>query len=164
MKTQARVLLAVYLLLLLWLVLFKFSTDLSSVLSYGHRSVNLVPFKGSRSDAGQTIDNFLVFIPLGLLLSVNFKHVGRWRKFLFVLGLSLAVEALQFVFAIGATDITDVITNTVGGLFGLLLYDAIGRRVGGRKLDAFICAAGSVLVVLVVWALLSHRVRFRTHG
>jgi glycopeptide antibiotics resistance protein len=74
------------------------------------------------------------------------------------------VEALQFAFAIGASDITDVITNTAGGAFGVLIYDAIPRRGDGRKLDAFICAAGSVLVILVVWVLLSQRVRFRTHG
>ena len=164
MRTPARLLLAVYLLLLLWLVLFKFSTDLSSVLNYRHRSVNLVPFKGARSDLGQTIDNFLIFIPLGLLLSVNFKRAGRRHKLLCVLALSLAVEALQFAFAIGATDITDVITNTAGGLFGVLVYDATTRRVDVRKLDRFICVAGSVSAVLILCVLLSHRVRFRTHG
>jgi hypothetical protein len=118
----------------------------------------------SRSDAGQTIDNFLIFIPLGLLLGVNFKRVGRGQKLICVVALSVTVEALQFAFAIGATDITDVITNTAGGLFGLLLYDATNRRVDGRKLDTFICVAGSILVALVVWVLLSHRVRFHTHG
>ncbi len=34
-------------------------------------------------------------------------------KFAFVLVLSLTFEIIQFIFAIGATDITDVITNTV---------------------------------------------------
>lgn len=162
MRTQARVLLAAYLVLLLWLVLFKFSTDISSGLNHGHRGVNLVPFKGS--DVGQTVNNIIVFIPLGLLLSLNFKRVGRWQRCLSVLTLSLMVEAAQYAFAIGATDITDVIANTAGGAFGVLIYDAMPKRSGGRKLDALICAVGSFLVVLIVAVLLSHRVRFRTHG
>ena len=32
---------------------------------------------------------------------------------------SLAVEIIQFALAIGVTDITDIITNTLGGFIGL---------------------------------------------
>jgi glycopeptide antibiotics resistance protein len=67
------------------------------------------------------IDNLIAFIPLGLLLSLNFKRTGFWRKLTFVFMLSLAVEAMQYVLAIGVSDITDVIMNTVGELAGPLL-------------------------------------------
>ncbi|WP_275351543.1 VanZ family protein, partial [Enterococcus faecium] len=67
----------------------------------------------------EMIDNVIIFIPFGLLLNVNFKEIGFLPKFAFVLVLSLTFEIIQFIFAIGATDITDVITNTVGGFLGL---------------------------------------------
>ena len=35
---------------------------------------------------------------------------------------SLALEILQFIFAVGATDITDLIGNTLGGVIGCLIY------------------------------------------
>jgi glycopeptide antibiotics resistance protein len=75
----------------------------------------------------QTIYNFVVFIPFGLLLSVNLKRTSFWRMLASVFIFSLAVETIQFVFAIGVTDITDVITNTPGGLVGLAL-DALSNK------------------------------------
>jgi glycopeptide antibiotics resistance protein len=71
--------------MLLWLVLFKLSLDVPSVLDYQMRSLNLIPFAGfSRGNSRQMIDNLVVFIPLGLLLSVNIKRANLWRKLAFV--------------------------------------------------------------------------------
>ena len=48
------------------------------------------------------------------------------RKLLAVVALSVTYEVLQYVLAIGASDITDVITNTLGGAAGLVaVYGAI---------------------------------------
>ena len=151
MKLLSRTLLALYLLILLWLVLFKFSVDLSSVLAYQTRSLNLIPFATvSRDNLRETIYNFFVFVPLGLLLSVNLKRTTFWRMLAFVFVFSLAVETIQFVFAIGVTDITDVITNTSGGLLGLALYALSSRYVDNKKLDRSIVVAGTVLLILLV--------------
>ncbi|HEX9503339.1 MAG TPA: VanZ family protein [Patescibacteria group bacterium] len=80
MKLLSKTLLALYLLILLWLVLFKFSLDLSSVLDYQTRSLNLIPFADfSRNSLREMIFNFAVFIPFGLLLSVNLKRANFWR-------------------------------------------------------------------------------------
>ena len=40
--------------------------------------------------------------------------------------LSFVFEIMQFVFAVGATDITDVITNTLGTLIGVGIYGGVG--------------------------------------
>ena len=36
--------------------------------------------------------------------------------------ISLGIEVLQFVLSIGATDITDLIGNTFGGIVGILVF------------------------------------------
>jgi glycopeptide antibiotics resistance protein len=150
-KALSRTLLALYLLILLWLVLFKFSLDLSSVLDYQTRSLNLIPFADiSRHNVRETIYNFVVFIPFGLLLSVNLKRATFWRRLAIIFLFSLAVETIQFVFAIGVTDITDVITNTFGGFLGLILYYVINRYVDTEKLDRFIIVASTILLVLFI--------------
>lgn len=41
---------------------------------------------------------------------------------LFVMGSSVFIEVVQYVFKRGATDIDDVILNTAGGAVGLGLY------------------------------------------
>lgn len=151
MKSLSKALLALYLLILLWLVLFKFSFNLFSILDYHTRSINLIPFAGSSAlNVRGNFYNCAVFIPFSLLLTVNFKRAGFWRKLTFVFVFSLAVEIAQFVFAIGATDITDLITNTFGGFLGLLLYDLSSKYIDHEKLDRFIVLAGTVLLVLFI--------------
>jgi glycopeptide antibiotics resistance protein len=164
MKT-GRALFVAYLAVLLWLVLFKFSIHPTAVLNEHSRSLNLVPFAGADKLArSEMIYNVLAFVPLGVLLSANVKRATFGQKFACVLAVSVAVETIQWVFAIGASDITDVITNTFGGLMGLLIYFAANRNVATEKLDRFIGIAGSALLVLFIVALavlLTHA-RFQT--
>jgi glycopeptide antibiotics resistance protein len=117
-KSLSQVLLAVYSALLAWLILFKFSVHIASALHYDNRSLNLVPSSSSSGSSTEIAANIVVFIPFGLLLALNFKQLGLRRLLLVVFALSLAAEIVQYIFAIGAADITDVITNTVGGLIG----------------------------------------------
>ena len=152
MKPLSKALLAAYLITLAWLVLFKFSYDVYSVLlSYQARSLNLVPFAASSpGDIRGMIDNLVVFIPFGLLLSANFKQATRWRKLTFIFIFSLSAEVIQFALAIGTTDINDVIANTLGGLIGLTLYDVMKRYIDDKKLDQFIVVTGTALLILVM--------------
>ncbi|MEH7548183.1 glycopeptide resistance protein VanZ-A [Neobacillus vireti] len=158
-KILSRGLLALYLVILIWLVLFKLQYNILSVLfNYHHRSLNLIPFAAPSIVNGsfrEMIDNVIIFIPFGLLLNVNFKEVGFLPKFAFILVLSLTFELIQFIFAIGATDITDVITNTVGGFLGLKLYGLSNKYINNKKLDRVIIFVGILLLVLLL--------NYRTH-
>jgi glycopeptide antibiotics resistance protein len=62
------------------------------------------------------------------------------------------VEGLQFIFRVGAFDSTDTITNTVGGLIGLLLFKAIEKlfknSVKAQKFINIIAATGTALMML----------------
>jgi len=158
-KILSRGLLALYLVILIWLVLFKLQYNILSVLfNYHHRSLNLIPFAAPSIVNGsfrEMIDNVIIFIPFGLLLNVNFKKVEFLPKFAFILVLSLTFELIQFIFAIGATDITDVITNTVGGFLGLKLYGLSNKYLNNKKLDRVIIFVGILLLVLLLY--------YRTH-
>ena len=156
----------VYLLVVLWLVLFKFSSDPLAVLSsYQTRSLNLIPFAGiSSAHLNEAVYNFVVFIPLGLLLGVNLKKTEFGRKLAYICMLSFAIEIVQFVFAIGRTDITDVITNTLGGLLGLAVYEAGKKHSDNEKLDRSISIACLTLVIVfTLLRILALRVRYQTH-
>ena len=162
-KQLYRVSLAIYLLFLSWLILFKTSSDPFSVLAnYHSRSLNLVPFAGYSSGAlREMVDNLIVFVPLGLLLGSNFKQVNFWRKLAYVFVFSMTVETLQFILAIGTSDITDVITNTLGGCIGLAAYRLVGRYIDDKKLDRCIIIVLAVLLVaLNLLRFLVFRVRY----
>ena len=154
-KILPRGLLAIYIVILIWLVLFKFSFNISSVFEHQHRSLNLIPFAAPALVNGainyrEIIYNCLVFIPFGLLLHVNFKKVGFLAKLVSILVFSLSVELIQFIFAIGATDITDVITNTFGGFLGLKIYDLSNRYMDHEKLDTIIISVSTLFLILFI--------------
>jgi glycopeptide antibiotics resistance protein len=160
-KTLSKVLFAVYTVVLVWLILFKFSVHITSVLHYDKRSINLVPFSNSSGSSREMVENVLIFIPFGLLLAINFKQLDFWRKLLVVVVFSLTAEIIQYIFAIGATDITDVITNVFGGLIGLVAYDLGNRHIRQESLDRFIVIAGTVLLTMFLLFLAFVEVR---HG
>ncbi len=159
MKSLSKATLALYLFTLLWLVLFKFSYDITAVvLDHQARGLNLVPFSGHLREA---VENLVIFIPFGLLLSINFQHITFWRKLAFLFIFSVAFEVIQFILAIGITDITDVITNTAGGLFGLTIYELCRKYVDREKLDRFIILGIAILlIVLILLRTLVLRVRY----
>lgn len=160
-KIVSKSLLVLYVLILVWLVIFKLTFHISSLLNYQHRSLNLIPFAAPSIvnggiNYGEMISNCIFFIPFGLLLNVNFKTVGLLPKLAFILIFSFTVELLQYIFAIGATDITDLITNTAGGFLGLTLYDLSNKYISTKKLDRVIISIGILLLVLFISIHVSH--------
>lgn len=107
---------------------------LSRISHLEHRSINLIPFYSimeyiSSSSAnirafafGNVVGNIVIFIPLGTYLSL-FKNDKRViNNLLFIFIVSLFVEIIQGLLAIGASDIDDIILNCLGGLIGILGY------------------------------------------
>ena len=142
-------------LILIWVVLFKLSFQIPTKFHSYHRSLNLVPFAApsivdGKINYGEMVFNCIFFIPLGLLLSVNFKNARFLSKLVFILVFSFTLELIQYIFAIGATDITDIITNTVGGFLGLMLYNLSSNYINTEKLDRVIISSGIFLFVIFI--------------
>lgn len=118
-------LLIVYLVALTWIILFKFQLSFTD---FGHiRSINLIPFAGSVIINGkiyvrEIIENVLAFIPFGVLIGMLWEKKSVFKKIVPVFAVSLLFETFQYIFALGATDITDLITNTLGGLIGIGIF------------------------------------------
>ena len=147
MRIASRVLLGLYLICLLWLTLFKLSYDIGGVIAdYRTRSLNLIPFVTfGQTGLSETVSNVVTFVPFGILLGLNVKRASLWRLVVVVLAFSVTVETLQYVLAIGTTDATDVVTNTLGGLIGIALYRLVARVVDVAILDRVIVALGAFL-------------------
>ncbi len=146
MKLLPKIILVAYLFTLLWLLIFKTSLEFTTVLTDSHiRSLNLIPFTGHWSEI---IENFAVFIPFGLLLSANFKKSRFWQKLIVIFGFSLAIETIQYILAIGISDITDILTNTLGGLFGLVIYRIIEKKnITPENRDNIIAITAALLLL-----------------
>lgn len=150
MRTLSRILFAAYLLMLLWLVLFKFSYNLFAVIrDFQTRSLNLIPFAYSRNS--EMIANLVAFIPFGVMLGVNFKQVAFGYQIAVIFAFSVAVEIIQYCLAIGATDITDIIMNTLGGFLGLAGYVVVSKQTNDRFLDRCILVAGTLILLTILY-------------
>lgn len=103
------------------------------------RTYNLVPFWSYHSFfrgeddqlMPQIIYNVLMFIPIGLLLASFNKRVLliERRMFFFIivffagLFISVGIETLQYLLKRGLFEFDDIIHNTLGCMFGFLMYN-----------------------------------------
>ncbi|MDR2492182.1 MAG: VanZ family protein [Coriobacteriales bacterium] len=116
---------SVYLVLLTAVVLFKLPWRFD--FSDSVRTINLIPLLGSFDDTGmldwrEIILNALVFVPLGIYSSMLINTGNIVQRALPALCLSTVFELLQCAFALGRSDITDVVSNTIGALAGVAVY------------------------------------------
>lgn len=80
-------------------------------------SYNLIPF--ADTTLRQVCLNFILFVPMGILLPMVIKRMDDWRRELFCgFMISLCIEVIQTVFIGRLGDLDDVITNTLGCIAG----------------------------------------------
>jgi len=115
-------LLGIYSLILVGLAFWDWSAGMPAV-----RVVNLLPLAGigeSLAGGGRAVlinlvGNIVAFMPLGLLIPLaRPRACSPWRTLLIGLGLSLGIEATQWLAGYRVSDIDDVILNGLGTLFG----------------------------------------------
>lgn len=88
------------------------------------RIINPIPLLGSFDDNGVILfseirNSFLAFIPLGIHICMRNSKWSFVKKVLAVVAVTLAFEITQFIFAIGRADITNALSNTLGGVVGI---------------------------------------------
>ncbi|MEG2283729.1 MAG: VanZ family protein [Bacilli bacterium] len=92
------------------------------------RSLNLIPFEysnniGFKFHISEVINNLIIFIPFGIYLRMLTKSNSKIIGYGFIF--SLCLEVMQFILMIGASDVTDIITNTLGVIIGVALYNLL---------------------------------------
>ena len=150
----ATILFLIYLALLVWIILFKLQFSISDLDKI--RSVNLIPFHydeemGEAFHLTEVLENVLILMPMGIYLQMLLPKAKLYVKIMMIAGTSFLLETMQYVLAIGRSDITDVLTNTVGGLLGLVVYSMIARLLGNRaktnRLFSVLAVTASVIVI-----------------
>lgn len=71
----------------------------------------------------ENLMNVVVFIPVGLLLSIAFKQVTWWKALLIGCSISVTIESLQFFLMRGFSEVDDVMHNTLGCIVGFMIIN-----------------------------------------
>ena len=142
----------IYILVLTGIILFKLPFYSPSI-SDGIRAINLVPLMGSFDENGvlglrEITDNIMLFIPFGIYICVLKSEWPLLKRILSAAGLSLAFEVAQYIFALGRTDVTDILGNTFGGVIGICIYALALRILKERTFKA----VNIIALVLTVFA------------
>jgi len=145
------VLFIIYLIAICWILLFKLGVRFSYM---GNRSVNLIPFREPLILNGENILNVVIFVPLGVYAGILFERWIFGKKLLFFFLLSSIVEGLQYILRVGAFDVTDIIMNTLGGIFGWIIFKgldkAFNNSIKAQKFINIIAATGTILMILLL--------------
>lgn len=143
----------VNLFILLKIILFKFdSVSMTTLINQAKNTfeyppilmqrwgwANLVPFDTISQSIGRQLSlsqfmnlygNIAIFIPTGILISLMVKK--RWSFSIVIsFGISLLLESMQLILAMGSFDVDDLILNTAGGMIGagiVVIGTALFRR------------------------------------
>ncbi|MCK7637832.1 VanZ family protein [Corynebacterium sp. P7202] len=120
------------------------------------RSLELVPlaeaFRGSSWFAPlfDGIGNVAFFVPFGVLLYIILGSGSNPLRRVTLVGaaVSLGIEMLQYVFALGHSDVTDILFNTLGAFLGAGFARLCGPRFH-RWWVGLSFLLGAVFLVLV---------------
>ena len=149
-KRLSCIVFGIYFFLLVWLVLFKFATSLSKLPSI--RGINLIPFYYDQETSAhlkEVFYNIIVFVPLGVYVQI-FKEDWKIAKKCMVAFLnSFLFEVVQFIFAIGASDITDIIGNTLGGIVGIFVCIMM-KKIAPKKYIFTINVLGMFIEIMAI--------------
>ena len=118
----------IYLSFVLYFTLMPIITSLPFIFNHPYTPINLVPFidiLNSRGDFVKQVGlNIIMTIPFGFLVSFIKKENVKLLKIVFyTFILSLGIELLQpLINGVRSADITDLITNVIGGIIGYVMY------------------------------------------
>ena len=96
--------------------------------------VNLIPlvhlfeFDSRRDLLLNVVGNAVMFIPTGILLPVLYRRLNTFGKVLAAgAGISLCIELIQLPFSVRASDVDDLLMNSLGVIAGYGIYALVRR-------------------------------------
>ncbi len=160
-KGLTTVLFVVYLIVLSWVILLKAGFTLEGLQTF--RRINFIPLGDSvivnnRIYTREIYLNAIIFIPFGVYLSMLKANWSFIKRALTIASISLLFETIQYILAIGGADITDLISNSIGGIAGIVFYKIVARvfknKLRTNKIVNTFALIGTLVVMLFIGVVL----------
>lgn len=117
----------IYLSFVLFFTLMPILTALPFIFNHPYTSMNMVPFidvtLGRGDFVRQVVLNVILTVPFGFLFPLVKRNSKFLKTVLYTFLLSLCIELLQpLINGFRSADVTDLITNVLGGCLGYAIY------------------------------------------
>ena len=136
----------IYLFLVLCVTILPIDFTLDPKWKY-HSSINFTyvhikPFNdlilGHYGSLKQVILNIVMTVPFGFLYSSLKKNIGMGKVIISTFLLSFVIEIIQLIMTVfllhyRSCDVTDLITNMIGGMIGFILYKSVKNKLPFRN-------------------------------
>ena len=160
--------LSIYILLLIWIVIFKWTNYQAaeeSIITYRHMDlyerylVCKPKFRGI--DSIDLILNMLLFLPMGIffVLLLKRKYLTLLIGFIF----TLSFEVSQFFTCIGMFSYSDILGNMLGCFIGYILYLFIKSIINKKIIDIVNIVIISIFSPLCIYAIIMTIINFNSY-
>lgn len=151
------ILFIIYILFLFRITFFKQAAlnNLFSAIGASERTISIIPFKSIYSMvvsntsieriAENILGNIILFIPFGILFPIIFDKKQKGVLCAAIV-FSFLIEIIQFILALGSSDIDDLIFNVLGAYIGYFVSGKIRRRF--KSYTRFLIASILMAVIL----------------
>lgn len=140
-----------YILILVWIILFHGTLEtMNSAFDPDFRAVSFYLYFNGR----ESLLNMLIFVPFGVYVAALFDKNALCKKVWLIVAATLTFEILQYIFAVGTTDIMDIINNTVGGCIGIAAGSFVMRILRDRFYKVAVPVAAAATTGMAVFVLL----------
>lgn len=121
-RKVARIVLCVYVIILYCsTVIFRETNEEIKVELQPLKKFTEIMEEGDHYANPELIMNVIVFVFLGLLLSMAFDRMKWWCLLMVGIVISLSIETMQLIFQRGTVETDDVILNSLGCLIGIAM-------------------------------------------
>lgn len=154
-KKLSFVLFIIYGFALIWLVLFKLQFSIDQIDRV--RVINMIPL--NESVFSEVKNNIWIFVPLGIYICMLKRKWTFMKGLIAIFGVTLTFEMIQFVLAIGRSDITDILANTLGGIIGIGIYELLFKLLKHRTnkfINLFALVVTSIIMFFFIFIFKRH--------
>lgn len=156
-----------FLIILVWLIIFKL-TNLNTVFDYHHifyvkplsyRFIYGFSFYSAKENLsnfifGDFLPNILVFIPFGLFLPLLVYEHRFLNLLLTSFFISLFFEVFQLFTTLGCFSVGDLISNTLGFIFGYFIYLIFNKKTHFTKITKVSFIITLISLPICIYAIL----------
>ncbi len=166
----------IYIILLIWVIVFKcnyneglhIETNRSMTLleRLEYKKVPFEKFIEAVKDGGilalveiiALFFNVICFLPFGGFL--RFFTDKKWLIVVCSALFSLGVEVFQLFSCWGGPDYIDIISNTLGALFGIFIYDFVRPKISGELINKIAKWAVGIFTPVAIFAIINSIINF----